>query len=72
MASQLAELTGESLTAAVTEAVRERLERQTRARNRDERLNRVREIAADIRKQLRQPLPSSDHSWLYDENGLPR
>ena len=72
MASRLAEMTGESLTTAVTEALRERLDRETRVRDREHRLKQVREITADIRRHLLHPLPSSDHSWLYDENGLPR
>lgn len=72
LASKLAELTGESLTAAVTEALRERLSRETRVRERDDRMARVRAITADIRSHLRHPLPSSNHDWLYDDKGLPR
>ena len=72
LASELAELTGESLTAAVTTALRERLEREQAARNREARMARVRAITADIRRNLQHPLPTSDHSWLYDEDGLPR
>jgi len=71
LASRLAELTGKSLTTAVTDALRESLVREERARDRDERLRRVRAIAADIRQHLTRPLPSSNHDWLYDENGLP-
>jgi antitoxin VapB len=72
LASQLAELTGESLTTAVTEALRERLERQRQTRNRDERLRRLRAITADIRAAMGDDVPSSDHSCLYDdESGLP-
>jgi len=72
LASRLAELTGESLTTVVTKALRAELAREERARDRDARLRRVREITADIRRNLRHPLPSSNHDWLYDENGLPR
>jgi antitoxin VapB len=72
LASRLAELTGESLTTVVTKALQAELERQEHARDREQRLRRVREITADMRRQLRQPFPSSDHDWLYDENGLPR
>ena len=49
LASRLAELTGESLTSVVTKALRAELEREERARDREERLRRVREITADIR-----------------------
>jgi|HubBroStandDraft_6_1064221.scaffolds.fasta_scaffold2946938_2 antitoxin VapB len=72
LASELAELTGESLTAAVTTALRERLERERTERNRETRIRRVRAITADIRHHMEHPLPSSDHSWLYDEDGLPK
>jgi len=72
LASELAELTGESLTAAVTTALRERLERERTERDRDTRMRRVRAITADIRRHIQHPLPSSDHTWLYDEDGLPK
>jgi antitoxin VapB len=72
LASRLSELTGKSLTSVVTKALRAELEREEHARDREERLRRVREITADIRRHLQHPLPSSDHDWLYDENGLPR
>ena len=73
LASHLSELTGESLTTVVTEALRERLERQLQVRSRDERLRRLRAITADIRAAMRDDLPISDHGWLYDaETGLPR
>ncbi|HEY2619388.1 MAG TPA: type II toxin-antitoxin system VapB family antitoxin [Acetobacteraceae bacterium] len=72
LASRLSELTGESLTGVVTRALRAELAREEHARDREERLRRVREITADIRRHLRHPLPGSNHDWLYDENGLPR
>ncbi len=72
LASRLAELTGESLTAAVTTALRERLAREEQARDREERKRRIRAIAADIRAGLPADM-TSDHSWLYDdETGLPK
>ena len=73
LASHLSELTGESLTTVVTEALRERLDRQLQARSREQRLQRLRAITADIRAAMGEDLPSSDHGWLYDEQaGLPR
>ena len=72
LACRLSELTGESLTIVVTNALRAELAREERARDRDERIRRLREITADIRRQLRRPLPFSDTGWMYDENGLPR
>jgi len=71
LASRLAELTGQSLTSVVTKALQAELDREERARDREERLRRGRGIAADIPHHLRHPLPSSNHDWLYDEDGLP-
>lgn len=71
LASKLAELTGESLTTAVTTAIRERLERETKMREREARVERIMALAAEIRAGMEPPLPTSDHSWLYDDNGLP-
>jgi antitoxin VapB len=72
LAHELSELTGESLTAAVTEAVRERLERvqSTQGAGLADRLLRIgRECAA----HLKEPFRSADHGdILYDERGLPR
>ena len=45
LASELAALTGESLTEAVTTALRERLDRERRARDKTEKIARIRELA---------------------------
>ena len=68
LAQELAALTGESMTAAVTEAVRERLER-VKSKGMAERIRRIRnEFAARLKGK---PLP--DHGdLLYDERGLPK
>jgi antitoxin VapB len=72
LAHKLSELTGESLTAAVTEALRERLERvqQSQGEGVAERLVRLgKECAA----RLKEPYRSIDHGdLLYDERGLPK
>ena len=72
LAKELAKLTGESMTSAVTEAVRERLDRVRTARGVGlaERLLRIgRECAA----HLQEPYRSIDHGeLLYDEKGMPR
>jgi antitoxin VapB len=69
LAARLAELTGESLTATVTTALRERLEREEQARDREEQKQRLLEITADIRRHMRHPLPFSDHGWVYSDHG---
>jgi antitoxin VapB len=70
-AVELSDLTGESLTEAVTAALRERLLRERARRERIARADRLMAIAADFRAHMPPPLPSSDHSDLYDEDGLP-
>jgi len=71
LASELAELTGESLTSAVTLALRERLERERRRRRSDR-------IAAQLMKigskyaALADTGRTPDDILGYDEHGLPR
>jgi antitoxin VapB len=72
LAAELADLTGESMTAAVTEAIRERLER-LRREQRPSRVKRLLAIGKDCAKHLKQPWRTVDHGeYLYDEKGLPR
>ena len=69
---QLAQLTGESLTEAVTEAVRERLERVQNAQS-GKLSDRLLEIGRDCARHLIEPFRSSEHGdLLYDADGLPR
>jgi antitoxin VapB len=66
---ELADLTGESLTGAVSEAVRERLERVRADFDVDE----ILEIAREIRERM--PAGYFDQDFdqmLYDEHGLPK
>jgi antitoxin VapB len=72
LAHQLAKLTGESMTGAVTEAVRERLER-LRAKRNAGLADRLLKIGKDCAAHLKEPFRSGDHGdLLYDEKGLPR
>ena len=71
LATELSVLTGESLTMAVTGALRERLEREQRLRDRSAKLARLAVLAADIRASLRLP-EGSVHGYLYDDAGRPR
>jgi antitoxin VapB len=66
---QLADETGESLTEAIRRSVEERLARVHRDRDVAERIRKIDALLANL-----PPVPSgvtSDHSDLYDENGLP-
>ena len=68
---ELAQLTGESQTTAVTVAVRERLERLRAARGASL-ADRLLAIGEDTARRLREPFRSAEHGdLLYDENGLP-
>ena len=70
LARELAGLTGESVTAAVTVALQERLERVRRARG--GLADRLVAIGKDCAAHLQEPYRSVDHgALLYDERGLP-
>lgn len=72
LVKELAAVTGESLTEAVTEAVRERLERLRRERAKGL-ADRLLAIGRDCAAHLKEPFRSVDHGdLLYDERGLPR
>ena len=72
LAQELADLTGETMTAAVTEAVRERLDRVRGARGLSL-ADRLVAIGKDCAAHLKEPFRSADHGeLLYDERGLPR
>jgi antitoxin VapB len=71
LAREVADITGETLTAAVTEALRERLER---LRDDDTVVlaDRLLDIGRDCARRLPEPQRSSDHgALLYDDRGLP-
>jgi antitoxin VapB len=69
-ARELARLTGESMTVAVGEAIRERLER-VRVGKADL-AERLLEIGRDCAAHLKEPYKSMEIDDLYDENGLPK
>jgi antitoxin VapB len=72
MARELARATGESMTAAVSEAIRERLER-VRGSSRKSMAERLMELGRDCAGRLKEPYKSMDvDELLYDENGLPK
>jgi antitoxin VapB len=72
LAQELAAITGESLTAAVTQALRERLNRVRRARK-GSLAERLLAIGRDCAPRLKEPFRSVEHGEiLYDKRGLPR
>jgi antitoxin VapB len=75
LVKELASETGESMTTAVTEAVRERLDRvrAERGADHDARIQRILDLAAAMRE--RAPAGYFDQDFdelLYDEKGLPK
>jgi antitoxin VapB len=72
LARQLAKLTGESMATAVTQAVRDRLER-VRESPKTGLTERILEIGRDCAAHLREPYKSMDiDELLYDEKGMPK
>jgi len=70
LASRLAQLTGETLTDAVTRALRERLERLEASKDIARQLL---DIGRDCAGRLNEPYKSIVHDdLLYDGRGLPR
>ena len=72
LAGELARLTGETMTGAITVALCERLDRERRVCDGAQRLREMRAIADRCARLLR-PGPSAvEHAVvLYDERGLP-
>jgi len=72
LAKELAELTGESMTSAITEALRERLNR-VQGESGTSVADRLLKIGKDCAAHLHEPYRSIEHGeLLYDEQGLPR
>ena len=72
LAHELAAVTGESLTTAVTIAVRERLDRLQWSK-REPLSERLLKIGKDCALRLKEPFLTVDHGdLLYDEKGLPK
>ena len=72
LAQELAKLTGESMATAVTEAVRQRLERVRRKRG-TSKVERILKIAKESGPLWIEPFRSVKHGdLLYDEKGLPK
>ena len=73
LAGELARLTGENMTGAITVALRERLKREKRKRSVETRARELRAIAQRCAKLMEPGLPAAEHGdMLYDERGLPR
>ena len=73
LAAELADLTGETMTGAMTVALRERLDRERRARGVEARVAELRAIGRRCAGLLRAGPAAAEHGeLLYDERGLPK
>ena len=73
LAAELATLTGENRTEAITAALRERLERVRRDQTVEARMRDTEAIARRCAELMGPGPGSTDHGdWLYDERGLPK
>ena len=69
---ELAQLTGETMTGAITVALRKELDRERRERSVEARIQKLRAIRKRCRSLLKDGPSAVEHGdFLYDENGLP-
>ncbi|MBI1790598.1 MAG: type II toxin-antitoxin system VapB family antitoxin [Acidobacteria bacterium] len=72
LAREVAQRTGQSLTGAITEALREKLDRLGNPRGVEALASDLLAIGADCARRLKEPYRSKDHGeLLYDKRGLP-
>ncbi len=73
LASELAQLTGETMTGAITVALKERLEREKSERSAEARVQRLLAIGKRCAGMLGDGPSAVEHGgFLYDERGLPK
>jgi antitoxin VapB len=76
LARQVAALTGENITEAVTESLRERLDRLEKEKRVDKTVQEVLAISRAFRREMEksgESFSSTDHGdMFYDEFGLPK
>ena len=73
LASELAELTGDTMTGAITVALRERLERERSERSAEAQVERLLAIGERCASMMGDGPSAVEHGdFLYDERGLPK
>ena len=73
LARDLARLTGESMTGAITVALRERIERERRRREADAGVRELLAIGRRCARSLKPGQSATAHGdLLYDDQGLPK
>jgi antitoxin VapB len=72
LAAELARLSGKSMTAVVTEALRHQLAQHRRRQNKEQRLAELLAIGRRCADHIHEPVSSVEHgALLYDDQGLP-
>lgn len=71
LAAELSQLTGENMTSVVTNALRERLERERRRRQPGDVAERLMELGRRYSSPPDNDTRSADEILGYDDNGLP-
>ncbi|NOY71639.1 MAG: type II toxin-antitoxin system VapB family antitoxin [Gammaproteobacteria bacterium] len=73
LAKKLAGMTGESLTAVITDALREKVERLQQKQNKKAQAEELLMIGQRCASHIKEPASSLDHGdILYDKHGLPK
>ncbi len=73
LAMRLAEMTGQSMTRAVTEALQDKLEALQRSNEKEARIKDILAMGTECRARMKEPYLSTDiDALLYDEYGLPK
>jgi len=73
LASDLAKMTGQSMTSVVLDALRIQRKRLSQRENTETRVQELMAIAARCAKHIRQPASAVEHGdMLYDESGMPQ
>lgn len=73
LATELSKLTGETLTDAVTQALREKVERLRSKKFDQKKFDAIMRIARDAASRMSPETKALDiDEFLYDENGLPK
>lgn len=73
LASELAQLTGDTMTGAITVALRERLEREINERSAEAQVERLLAIGERCASMMGDGPSAVEHGdFLYDEWGLPK
>ena len=73
LASELAHLTGDTMTGAITVALRERLEREINERSAEAQVERLLAIGERCASMMGDGPSAVEHGdFLYDEQGLPK